>query len=277
MGRIAGLTIVLMVLGTVFALVEWRWPSVKGQRRWRKGIKTDISWWFWDPFVNQTVGFVAVVIVVIAMAKVAGVPIDREHLRAWVQRDTWVTRQPALLQAGEALVAFDLIGYWSHRAFHEIETLWRFHAVHHSPTELDWLSSVRVHPVNEIGQRVAQAIPLVLVGYNPGVLAAYIPLLTLYAIMLHANVDWNFGKLRFVLASPIYHRWHHASEQEGLNKNFSGMFPWIDAVFGTIYLPKDRRPMVFGVAGEAVPDNLLKQLAYPFRKKGTYNLPAAAE
>jgi len=55
------------------------------------------------------------------------------------------------------------------------------------------------------------------------------------------------------------------------------MFPWVDALFGTIYLPKGRRPMVFGVAGEAVPNNLLKQLAYPFRRKGTYSLPAGAE
>lgn len=274
-GRVLGLVVAFVIASVVFGALERMWPSVRGQRLFRSGYKTDLLWWLWTPLVNQTVAFGAIVVVVIVMARFAGVPLDREHLRAWVQRETWVTRQPAGLQAIEALVWFDFVGYWSHRAFHQAELLWRFHAVHHSPTELDWLSSVRVHPVNEIGQRVVQAIPLVVVGYDPGVLAAYIPLLTVYAILLHANVNWDFGRLRYVLASPIYHRWHHTSEKEGLNRNYAGMFPWLDMLFGTMYFPRHRRPIAFGVAGERVPDNLLAQLAYPFRRKGRYALPAA--
>jgi sterol desaturase/sphingolipid hydroxylase (fatty acid hydroxylase superfamily) len=276
MGRIAGLFIAFLVLGLVFGVLERVWPSVRGQRVFRAGYKTDLAWWLWTPLVNQTVAFLAVVLAVIAMARVAGVPVDREHIRAWASRDTFFSGQRGWLQAIEGLLWFDLVGYWSHRAFHELETLWRFHSVHHSPTEVDWLSSVRVHPVNEIGQRVVQAVPLVLAGYNPAVLAAYVPILTLYAIMLHANVDWDFGRLRYVLASPIYHRWHHTSEQEGLNRNYAGMFPWLDRLFGTMYFPRHRRPTVFGVAGERLPNNLLKQLAYPFRRKGIYRTPALA-
>ncbi len=277
MVRIVMLLAVFLALGLIFGLLERRWPSVRGQRVFRRGYKTDVGRWLWTPLVNQTVAFAAVVIAVVIMARFAGVPIDREHLRAWASRDTFLSVQPGWLQAIEALLWFDLVGYWSHRAFHEVEALWRYHAVHHSSTEVDWLSSVRVHPVNEIGQRVAQAVPLVLVGYNAGVLAAYIPLMTFYAIMLHANVDWDFGRLRYVFASQIYHRWHHTSEQEGLDRNYAGMFPWLDALFGTMYLPRDRRPMVFGVTGEALPDNLLKQLAYPFRRKGTYAVPSAGD
>ena len=145
--------------------------------------------------------------------------------------------------------------------------------MHHSSTDLDWLSSVRVHPLNEAGTRVAQAVPLVLVGYNPGVIAAYVPLLTLYAIMLHANVNWNFGWLKYVIGSPVYHRWHHTTEKEGLDRDFAAMFPWMDKLFGTMYFPKDRLPMEFGVLGENIPNNLLKQLVYPFRRKGRYVVP----
>ena len=35
-----------------------------------------------------------------------------------------------------------------HRLLHR-PLLWRFHAVHHSSTQVDWLSAVRVHPVND--------------------------------------------------------------------------------------------------------------------------------
>ena len=91
----------------------------------------------------------------------------------------------------------------------------------------------------------------------------------IYALLLHANVDWSYGRLRFVVASPTFHRWHHTSEEEGLDTNFAGLFPFIDLAFGTFYMPSGRRPERFGVTGEAVPDGLLAQLAYPFRRRGS--------
>jgi sterol desaturase/sphingolipid hydroxylase (fatty acid hydroxylase superfamily) len=70
-----------------------------------------------------------------------------------------------------------------------------------------------------------------------------------------------------VIASPVFHRWHHTAEDEGLDKNFAGLFPAFDALFGTLYLPAGRQPRDFGVRGEAVPETLLGQLAYPFRRE----------
>jgi sterol desaturase/sphingolipid hydroxylase (fatty acid hydroxylase superfamily) len=263
MAKIAGLIIGFIVLSVVFGIVQRVWPG-RSQRWWRRGMKTDLGWWFFDPLINKPIALVTVGAAVVGIAAVSGVPLDKQHIQDFVSRDTAVSGQPGWLQAAEALLWFELIGYWSHRAFHRLGVLWSYHAIHHSSTELDWLSSVRVHPVNEVGTRLAQAIPLVLIGYSPGVLLAYVPLLTLYAIMLHANVNWNFGWLKYVLGSPVYHRWHHTSEKEGLDKNFSAMFPFVDKLFGTLYLPKDRMPMEFGVVGERIPDNLFKQLVYPF-------------
>ena len=100
-------------------------------------------------------------------------------------------------------------------------------------------------------------------------LAAFVPFLTLYALRLQANVSWTYGPLRFVLASPAFHRWHHTSEEEGLDKTFSGLFPFIDLAFGTFYMPAGRQPQRFGVLHGDVPDGLLVQLVYPFRRRGT--------
>jgi len=47
--------------------------------------------------------------------------------------------------------------------------MWPFHAVHHSSEDLDWLGSLRVHPVNDFVNKLMQAAPLLLVGFNPTV------------------------------------------------------------------------------------------------------------
>ena len=141
--------------------------------------------------------------------------------------------------------------------------LWKFHAIHHSSRDLDWLSASRLHPVNEVVTKLAQVVPLYLLGFRGEALASVVPILTFWAIFIHANVRWDFGPLRYVIATPRFHRWHHTSEEEGLDKNFAGLFPWIDLLFGTFYMP-NRQPVTFGVRDD-VPTGLLGQLAYPFR------------
>lgn len=256
----------LVLLGVVFGIVERFWPAIPGQRRRRRGWRTDIAWWFVQPFVANplTAGMVIVMAVVIAL--LAGSGPGSDNIRAWLDRETLVNRQPPALQAIEALVLLELVAYWSHRAFHRLGMLWKFHAIHHSSEELDWLSSVRVHPLNEAGQRMAQAVPVILLGFDLSYLAIFVPALTFYAIMLHSNVPWGFGPLRYVVASPCYHRWHHTSEQEGLDKNFAGLFPWLDVLFGTFYMPRDRQPDQFGVRGEVVPEGFWGQVLYPWRR-----------
>ena len=87
-----------------------------------------------------------------------------------------------------------------------------------------------------------------------------VPVLAFYSLLLHARVPWRFGPLRFVIASPAFHRWHHTSQAEGRDKNFAGFLPIWDLVFGTYYLPTDRQPRRFGVDDEAVPEGFWAQL-----------------
>ena len=54
------------------------------------------------------------------------------------------------------------------------------------------------------------------------------------AVLIHANVSWRFGPVRWLLATPQYHHWHHAVEP--VDVNFAVHLPVIDAVFGTLYL-----------------------------------------
>jgi sterol desaturase/sphingolipid hydroxylase (fatty acid hydroxylase superfamily) len=258
-------TLALLVAGAVFTVVERRWPALRGRSAWSRSDKTtDLAYWFVMPLVTRTMIKAGTVVAVVLVALALGAPLGGGELQPWIEaRRTVVSREPRWLQAVEVLILVDLLGYWGHRLFHR-RPLWRFHAIHHAVRELDWLSSVRVHPVNEALMRISYVVPLFALGFRGELLLGVTPVLTLYALCLHANVPWTFGPLRYVLASPAFHRWHHSAEAEALDKNFAAMFPVWDLLFGTYHLPVGRQPAVFG-ANDEVPAGLAAQLAWPFR------------
>jgi sterol desaturase/sphingolipid hydroxylase (fatty acid hydroxylase superfamily) len=259
---LVSLTIGLLILSAAFWLVErWR-PSLPAQRRdWRQ-TWTDLAYWFFTPLVTRVATRIALGVVFALVALSQGLTLD-ELRRVATTRQTWASTLPVWTQIPMVMLLADLMAYWTHRLFHG-RTLWSFHAIHHSSRTVDWLSSVRLHPVNDVVSRIVQVLPLYWMGFNAGVLAGFVPFLTLYALLLHANVSWTYGRLRLLIASPTFHRWHHTSEEEGLDKNFAGLFPFIDLAFGTFYMPPGRQPQRFGIVNDDVPDGLLAQLAYPF-------------
>jgi sterol desaturase/sphingolipid hydroxylase (fatty acid hydroxylase superfamily) len=260
--RLLGLFIGLGALSLVFWLFETLFAANPAQQRLlkRRGFRTDLVYWFATPLLTKSVTTVGLVVILALIYRREPAAI-RELLET---RDTWLAKLPAWIQVPAMLLVGDLIAYWVHRAFHR-GRLWRFHAVHHSSRDLDWLSSVRLHPVNDWLSRWIQATTLILLGFAPLAVVAYVPFLTLYAIMLHANLSWGFGPVGWIVASPRFHRWHHTSEDEGLDRNFAGLFPVWDWLFGTYYMPAGRLPEVFGLKGESLPESFLAQLVYPFR------------
>ena len=49
--------------------------------------------------------------------------------------------------------------------------------------------------------------------------------------------------------------------------NFAIHFPWIDKIFGTFHLPKDRWPKDYGIP-EEVPRRYFGQFLYPWTRTG---------
>jgi len=197
----------------------------------------------------------------------AGYP-PKKHVEAF--RAIQAANFYSTLHAGEA---FGIASIWqalqlcgAHRLGHATR-LWRFHKLHHSSEDLDWLSAVRVHPVNDVLSKLALAVPLACLGFPLSALAGYVPFLTFYAILLRANVSWSFGPLRYVIASPLFHRWHHTIEDQGHDKNFAPLFPFVDFLFGTFYMPRLHRPERFGTTRTVVPETFIGQLMFPFRKQ----------
>lgn len=257
--QILGILIALAGFSVFLCTLERLFPSVRGQPLWRRDSNVDVLYWLFAPLVARTI----LKIVSLACVVVVFAALDRQVAARLTEGFGPVTSQPAWLLSIEMLLLGDLIGYWTHRWFHQ-RRLWKFHAVHHSSTQLDWLSALRVHPVNDVVFKLAPPVLLACLGFPLQVLAGYVVLLTFYTILLHANVDWSYGPLRYVVASPLFHRWHHTTEEQGLNKNFAPLFPFVDLLFGTFFMPKRQRPECFGTNTE-VPETFLGQLLFPFR------------
>jgi sterol desaturase/sphingolipid hydroxylase (fatty acid hydroxylase superfamily) len=261
--RLISLSVAVVVLTLVFWVIEFFWPSLPAQRRFRRGVITDLAYWFFTPLVSKTLGQFGVLVALVPTFLLLGRELDRAAIAEGYGP---VLGLPVWLQAVLIIVVGDLIGYWTHRLFHG-RRLWAFHAVHHSSKELDWLSSVRLHPINDLVSRVCQAVPFILLGFSPTVVAAYLPFLTFYSIFIHANVAWTFGPFRYVIATPLFHRWHHTKEDEAIDKNFAGLLPIWDMMFGTFYMPKGKVPTEFGVHDDSVPESFWGQMAHPFRAR----------
>lgn len=268
---IGRLVAALFVLSAMFWLLErWR-PGLRAQRRRAIDTRVDVAYWFFTPIITRAVTRIAVGLAFVIIAWTQGVTLE-DLRQVATSRQTWASSLPIAVQLPLILIVGDLLAYWTHRLFHG-RWLWPFHAIHHSSKSVDWLSSVRLHPVNDAVARVVQVLPLYWMGFNGVALAVFVPFLTFYALLLHANLNWSYGPLGYVIASPVFHRWHHTSEEEGQDKNFAGLFPFIDFVFGTLYLPPGRQPERFGLRHDDVPDGLLRQLAYPFRRRSTARGP----
>ncbi|WP_394821153.1 sterol desaturase family protein [Pendulispora albinea] len=159
----------------------------------------------------------------------------------------------------------DFMSYWIHRLLHS-KWLWRFHRPHHSADAIDWAVLFRVHPMETVVMHTMRGGALLLVGFSAPQIVIYdASFFFLVGLLAHANVNiriWNRAPLKYLLVGPMYHHWHHACEEQGLNKNMALVFPFWDLLFGTFYLP-DRAPVEYGVR-EPMDRTFFGLLASPF-------------
>ncbi len=173
-----------------------------------------------------------------------------EPLPGWAQPVVWVV---------VALVA----NYWGHRLSHEVPMLWRLHRVHHSSTHIDWLATVRQHPVDAACTQVVTLAPLYALGFSERSLLAAGVAFTALGVVQHLDLPWSFGPLRWIVPSPRWHHWHHATDPEARDRNFG--VPLVDLVFGTAHFPRHRAPAGYGT--EELPGDIgyLDSLVSPLR------------
>ncbi len=165
------------------------------------------------------------------------------------------------------VLAADFVQYWTHRAYHEIPFLWRFHAVHHSAKTMDWLAGSRQHILELIVTRVGVLGILYVLGFDKGVMDLYIVIVGFQAVFNHANVHLPWGPVKYVIVTPDFHHWHHSSDDVAIDRNYAAHYAFLDHLFGTAIKGQQGFPEKYGVQGDYMPDGFLKQLAFPFRKQ----------
>jgi sterol desaturase/sphingolipid hydroxylase (fatty acid hydroxylase superfamily) len=128
---------------------------------------------------------------------------------------------------------------------------------------VNWTTTFRTHPVNYLVANAALAVLARLAGFSETSILVAAPIFFFSGVWTHANLGWTFGPLRYVIASPVFHRWHHSADAASREKNYAPMLPVWDLMFGTFHMPRHVRPEQFGADG--VPGDLVGQLVHPLR------------
>ncbi|NBB82702.1 MAG: fatty acid hydroxylase [Alphaproteobacteria bacterium] len=133
------------------------------------------------------------------------------------------------------LLVYEVCAYAYHRAVHGSDTLWRvFHQMHHSAERLDTYGAFWFAPTDMVAWTFVGSVALVLVvGVTPTAATAILLILTLLAILQHANIRtprW----LGYLVQRPESHSIHHG---RGIHAFNYADLPVIDMLFGTFRNP----------------------------------------
>jgi sterol desaturase/sphingolipid hydroxylase (fatty acid hydroxylase superfamily) len=170
---------------------------------------------------------------------------------------------PVWSQFFVASVAMDGVLYWTHRAMHASPTLWAFHSVHHSQREMTALANFRFHAGDVFVRGLAQFVPGLVLGVPVWIWLPTVWIQVALDCLAHSGLGWSYGPLGRVLVSPRFHRVHHSADLAARDRNFGMTYSFWDRVFGTAS-DGAPEPAAYGVAGLALPDSFLRQLAHPF-------------
>jgi ornithine lipid hydroxylase len=178
----------------------------------------------------------------------------------------WPHRLPLWMQAVLMVLVVDFLRYWLHRAAHENRTLWRLHAVHHSVEQLYWLNTSRFHPLEKSLQMLLDSVPFLLMAVDARVLALYYVAYATNGFFQHCNIDLRYGLLNYVVGSAETHRWHHSREPRESNANYGNTVIVWDLVFGTWFLPRERKVGTLGLR-TPYPRTFVGLMKAPFRSR----------
>ncbi|MFO1470418.1 MAG: sterol desaturase family protein [Turneriella sp.] len=243
----------LAAISAVFIPLEYFWRADRFEplphfRFLRRGWLNDLLF-----YLGQALAFNALTIFVLS-----GIfnYMDQSHLAPAV-----LTHLPLWLRIFLVIVCSDFLIYWGHRAQHKFSLLWRFHRVHHTAEQVDYIAAYREHPLDNIYTRGLETLPAILFGLDLNEIAGFVTFRGLWALFIHSNVSIRLGWLEPLLGSPHLHHWHHELNNRGLI-NYANLSPLMDIAFGTYYNPPER-PERYGVA-EKVRQPWFWQMVDPF-------------
>ncbi len=246
---------ILDLLGSalVFVFLETLFPLRREQPVFRAEWQTDLTYF--------AVNHLAIGVVLVVVNELVHRLFDWAMVPAVGE---WVRARPLAVGIAMAVLAADLVQYALHRLYHRVPWLWRFHAIHHGARTLDWLAGSRLHVLETIATRVAVLGVLYGLGFSREVMDVYIVIVGFQAVLIHSNVRWPWGWLRFVIVTPDFHHWHHGSDRAAIDRNFAAHLAFLDHLFGTAVDRPGELPERYGVDGDETPAGFWRQQVAPF-------------
>jgi sterol desaturase/sphingolipid hydroxylase (fatty acid hydroxylase superfamily) len=144
-----------------------------------------------------------------------------------------------------ALVAYDFLYYWHHRAGHRVALFWAAHVVHHQSEDYNLSTALRQTSSGWLVGWIFY-LPMAVAGVPPLVFGAVALIDLLYQFWVHTEQVGRLGAFDRWFCAPSNHRVHHAVNDAYLDRNYGGVFLVWDRLFGT-YAPEDSaEPCVYG-------------------------------
>ena len=259
-----GLIVISLVVWGLEIIFPWR----KNQSIFRKDFWLDTFYMFFNFFLLN-------LIVLIALSNsaaqlfndilgIVGLSITNFQLLE-------INNYPFFVRIFIFFIVIDFVQWWTHRLLHQFEFLWNFHKVHHSVKEMGFAAHLRYHWMEPVVYNSLKYIPLAIIG---GFSAQDVVFVHFFNITIghlnHANINWDYGWLKYVLNNPKMHIWHHVKELPEDRKNgvnFGITLSIWDYIFKTNYIPYSGRDIELGFDDEnKFPKDFIHQEMYPLVK-----------
>ncbi len=155
-------------------------------------------------------------------------------------------------------IAYDFIYYWKHRFAHRVRWFWMEHVTHHSSQHYNLSTALRQPWFGPFTGLVALGLPLVILGFNPGLIILVAGINLIYQFWIHTE---SIGRLpvwfEAVFNTPSHHRVHHAINPRYLDANYAGVFIIWDRLFRTFVAETQDDPPIYGIVKQLESFNLL--------------------
>ncbi|MEC9066537.1 MAG: sterol desaturase family protein [Pseudomonadota bacterium] len=152
----------------------------------------------------------------------------------------------------------DLAYYWVHRTGHRVRWFWASHVNHHSSQHYNLSTALRQTWTGAFTLGFAFKLPLVLLGFHPGMIAICAGFNLVYQFWIHTEAVGRMPRwFEAVMNTPSHHRVHHATNPRYLDRNYAGVFIVWDKLFGTFEPEHAGEPIRYGIVRQLGSFNLL--------------------
>ena len=228
------------VFMATIALEAWLSWRLRGNRTADAGGRTRPIYQFADAISSMQIGILSRIAMAFPRLLTVG-------LYALVYQQfavmTWDKSSPVAWVG--ALVFYDFLYYWKHRANHEVRVMWAGHITHHNSEYFNLSTALRQSSTTFVFDWIFY-LPMAVLGVPPVMWVGVALIDLLYQYWVHTELIGRLGWFDRVFVSPSNHRVHHGQDDYCIDKNYGGILIIWDRMFGT-FEEERSEPVVYGV------------------------------